>query len=60
MLGDPIPLGFVRVRCAHPRDHWEPRVACGSEIVHEADGTLLVPKEHAAALQKGGYIVISE
>jgi hypothetical protein len=58
-MAEPVPMGFVRLRCANPRDHWEWRVGIGhQEVVHEADHTIVVPVgHHAQALLKAGYVI---
>jgi hypothetical protein len=57
------PPGFVKMRCCCPRDHWEFRVGIGAQAVHHDldDHTILVPiGPHARALEKAGYVVVSE
>jgi len=54
---------LVKVRSVnHPQNHFEPVVACGDkQYVHDDDGCIWVPRDHAAALLKrGGYLVVSE
>lgn len=51
---------LVRLRCAHPRDHWDPAVGIGDRRVeHDENGEILVERgPHIAALLRAGYVIV--
>jgi hypothetical protein len=62
-----VPLGYRRLRCVDPGQHWEFQVGIGHQVVrHELHGDeqyhcVLVPKgEHALALMRAGYTICND
>jgi hypothetical protein len=60
-VGEHIPSHMVRIRPANPAAHWEPPSHGAFQAAPDPDGSMLVPKEHAAALiKRGGYVIVEE